>query len=190
MSALAGIFKFDPRTKVSEPELMTFSAGIARLGPDGGGEYVCANLGMASITDGINVGYTDYLHSSDTYRKEAEAMIGSAPLGSGLLDWIKRSPLFNMDRVTTPLRVVATRSGSLIEMWEPYALLDAMHKPVDLIVLNTNEHVITDPKIRLAAQGGNLDWFRFWLQGYEDPDPAKAEQYARWQTMRGAQGTR
>jgi hypothetical protein len=144
----------------------------------------------ASITDGINVGYTDYLHSSDTYRKEAEAMIGSAPLGSGLLDWIKRSPLFNMDRVTTPLRVVATRSGSLIEMWEPYALLDAMHKPVDLIVLNTNEHVITDPKIRLAAQGGNLDWFRFWLQGYEDPDPAKAEQYARWQTMRGAQGTR
>jgi len=30
----------------------------------------------------------------------------------------------------------------------------------------------------------NLDWFRFWLQGYENPDPAKAEQYARWRKLR------
>jgi hypothetical protein len=141
----------------------------------------------ASITDGINVGYVDYLHSigpSDAYRKEAEAMIGSQPIGSGLLDWIKRAPLFNMDKLTTPLRVVATRSGSLNEMWEPYALLEAMHKPVDLIVLNTDEHVITNPKVRLAAQGGNIDWFRFWLQGYEDPDPAKRDEYARWRKLR------
>lgn len=144
----------------------------------------------ASITDGINVGYTDYLHASDTYRKEAEAIMGSAPVGSGLLAWIKNSPVFNLDKVTTPLRVVATRSGSLIEMWEPYALLEVMHKPVDLIVLDTEEHVITDPKIRLAAQGGNVDWFRFWLQDYEDPDPAKVEQYTRWRTMRESQTVR
>ena len=141
----------------------------------------------ASITDGINLGYVDYLHSvgpSDGYRREAEAMMGSRPIGSGLLEWIKKAPLFNMDRVTTPLRVVATRSGSLMEMWEPYALLEAMRKPVDLIVLNSTEHVVTDPKIRLAAQGGNVDWFRFWLQGYEDPDPAKVDQYQRWRQLR------
>jgi len=30
-----------------------------------------------------------------------------------------------------------------------------------------------------ASQQGNVDWFRFWLKGEEDPDPAKAEQYAR-----------
>jgi len=28
------------------------------------------------------------------------------------------------------------------------------------------------------------DCFRFWLQDYEDPDPAKAEQYARWRELR------
>ena len=27
---------------------------------------------------------------------------------------------------------------------------------------------------------GMVDWFRFWLQESEDPDPAKAEQYERW----------
>ncbi len=32
-----------------------------------------------------------------------------------------------------------------------------------------------------------VDWFRFWLQGYEDPDPAKAEQYKRWRELRKLQ---
>jgi len=30
----------------------------------------------------------------------------------------------------------------------------------------------------------NLDWFRFWLHDEQDPNPAKAEQYARWHEMR------
>jgi hypothetical protein len=146
----------------------------------------------ASITDGINLGYPEYVFSmgpSDAYKTESEAMIGASPVGPGLLDWIKRAPLFNMDRVSTPLRVVATRNGSLIGMWEPYALLQAMHKPVDLVVLNTEEHVITDPRVRMEAQNGNVDWFRFWLQGYEDPDPAKTTQYERWRRLRGLQAT-
>ena len=44
-------------------------------------------------------------------------------------------------------------------------------------------HVITNPTQRLAADPLNVDWFRFWLQGYEDPDPAKAGQYTRWQEL-------
>jgi hypothetical protein len=30
----------------------------------------------------------------------------------------------------------------------------------------------------------NLDWFRFWLQGYEDPDESKRPQYVRWRALR------
>jgi hypothetical protein len=71
---------------------------------------------------------------------------------------------------------------------EPYALLEAMQKPVDFIILNSTEHVISDPRVRLAAQGGNVDWFRFWLQGYEDPAPAKTDQYTRWRKMRALNG--
>jgi dipeptidyl aminopeptidase/acylaminoacyl peptidase len=105
-------------------------------------------------------------------------------MGAGWQQWLKNSPLFNMDKVNAPLRVVATRDGSLFEMWEPYALLERMHKPVDLVVLNTEEHVLTNPTIRLVAQTGTVDWFRFWLQSFEDSDPAKKEQYARWRVMR------
>jgi hypothetical protein len=115
---------------------------------------------------------------------EGTAMMGARPFAAGLQNWLKGSPDFNMDKVNTPLRVVATRSGSLLEMWEPYALLEDMQKPVDLIILNSDEHIITNPTIRLAAQTGNLDWFRFWLQGYEDSDPAKTGQYMRWRQLR------
>jgi hypothetical protein len=68
-------------------------------------------------------------------------------------------------------------------MWEPYAGLRYLHKPVELIMLNTGEHVLTNPAVRMASQGGSVDWFRFWLQGHEDSDPAKAEQYLRWEKL-------
>jgi hypothetical protein len=37
------------------------------------------------------------------------------------------------------------------------------------------------------VQSNHKDWFRFWLQGYEDPDPAKAEQYKRWRELKKMQ---
>ena len=40
------------------------------------------------------------------------------------------------------------------------------------------------PLERLASQEMNVDWYDFWLNGHEDPDPAKAEQYARWRHLR------
>jgi hypothetical protein len=34
---------------------------------------------------------------------------------------------------------------------------------------------------------GSVDWFPFWLLDYEDPDPAKKEQYERWRGLREMQ---
>jgi hypothetical protein len=36
----------------------------------------------------------------------------------------------------------------------------------------------------LESQQGDVDWMRFWLQGYEAPDPAKKDQYKRWEHLR------
>jgi len=72
-------------------------------------------------------------------------------------------------------------------MWEPYAGLRYLQKPVDLLMLNTDEHLLTNPAIRMASQGGAVDWFRFWLQDYEDTDPVKVEQYKRWRELRKMQ---
>jgi hypothetical protein len=52
----------------------------------------------------------------------------------------------------------------------------------------TNEyHVKWQPVHRQALYRRNLDWFRFWLQDYEDPAPEKQEQYARWHQLRELQ---
>ena len=45
-------------------------------------------------------------------------------------------------------------------------------------------HNLQRPQARYASQQGNIDWFGFWLKGYENPDPEKAAQYNRWRTMR------
>jgi hypothetical protein len=118
---------------------------------------------------------------------EFDSLIGAKPFGEGLQQWLKRSPGFNLDKVSAPLLVVASGPRSLLWMWEPYAGLRYLKKPVDLIVFNTDEHVLTNPAVRMASQGGSVDWFRFWLQDYEDPDPAKADQYTRWRALRKMQ---
>ena len=46
---------------------------------------------------------------------------------------------------------------------------------------------LRNPAARMASQGGSVDWFRFWLKGEEDSDPAKAEQYKRWRELRKLQ---
>jgi len=134
----------------------------------------------ASITDGVMGDYFQYLLSPNG---EYEEVIGAKPFGEGLEKWLKRSPGFRLDKVGTPLLVNAASRGGALEMWLPYSGLRSLQKPVDLIVLNSSEHVLTNPAARAASQGGSVDWFRFWLQGYEDPDPAKAEQYKRWRGL-------
>ena len=72
-------------------------------------------------------------------------------------------------------------------MWQPYAGLRYLKKPVEMVVVNTDEHVLTNPVERMTSQSLSLDWFRFWLQGSEDSDPAKAKQYKRWGELRNIQ---
>ncbi len=144
------------------------------------------HINAASITDGVMGDYLQYMMEVGTpvFADDAEAIIGARPFAEGLPQWLKRSPLFNMDRVSAALQVVAEGRSDLPFMWEPYAAMRYLHKPVDLILLNNNEHVLSNPAARLVSQGGTVDWMRFWLQGYEDPDPAKAEQYKRWRELR------
>ncbi len=56
-----------------------------------------------------------------------------------------------------------------------------------MLILSEGTYVLSNPAGRLASQGGTVDWFVFWLKGEEDPDPAKAEQYARWRGLRKLQ---
>ncbi len=144
----------------------------------------------ASVTAGIDAGYLQYMMtttSARSYAFEIEGINGGAPFGRGLKMWMQRSPGFNIDRVRTPVRITAeTPSGALFE-WEWFAALTRLGKPVEMVMMQDGDHLLQKPWERMISQQGNVDWFRFWLKGEEDPDPAKAEQYARWRVLRKLQ---
>lgn len=139
----------------------------------------------ATIADGVDESYMNYLlFGVGRSHDEGEQIYGARPFGEGLNLWLQYAPGFHLDRVQVPVRIEAIGPGSLLEEWGTYAALAKQEKPVDLIYIRDGQHILQKPLDRLASQQGNVDWFRFWLKGEEDPDPLKIEQYARWRRMR------
>jgi dipeptidyl aminopeptidase/acylaminoacyl peptidase len=137
----------------------------------------------ASLTDGQDGGYFVYI-SVPTLRPFLEKINGGVPFGRGLSRWVERSPEFNADKIETPLRIIALGPRSLLVEWELFVSLSRIGKPTELTYMPDASHVLEKPWERMVSQQGNVDWFDFWLNGHEDPDPAKADQYARWRALR------
>ncbi len=45
-------------------------------------------------------------------------------------------------------------------------------------------HAMQNPGQLRASQERAVDWYDFWLNGHEDPDPSKQEQYEQWRKLR------
>ena len=146
------------------------------------------HFAAASVTDGLDAGYVQFLERFNAGRyfvDFSEGLNGGVPYGKGIGTWVARAPGFNLDKVRTPVRIVALHPGSALGEWEWFAGLSILHKPVEMIILQDGTHVLEKPADRMISQQGSVDWFCFWLKGEEDPDPAKAEQYSRWHELRG-----
>jgi dipeptidyl aminopeptidase/acylaminoacyl peptidase len=144
----------------------------------------------ATIADGLDNSYMQYLLFSpgdSSLPEQFEAIRGGKPFGAGLERWEKEAPGFHLDQVETPVRIEAINPSSILQEWELYSSLYMQHKPVDLIYFPNGTHIHQRPLERLESQQGNVDWMRFWLQGYGDPDPAKREQYERWRKLKNDQ---
>jgi len=136
----------------------------------------------ASITDGVDESYVQSMFFD--VLDEPRQIYGGPPIGKNLLAWLKWAPSFNLDRVRAPLLINSIGNGSVLGEWEIYSSLRIQKKPVELTYMPEGQHILQRPLERLASQQGSFDWFRFWLQGYEDPDPSKAAQYKRWEALR------
>jgi len=139
----------------------------------------------ATVADGVDESYLQYLlFGVGRLHEESEQIYGSAPFGDGLKRWTERAPGFRLDRIQTPLRIEAIAPAGILEEWEIYASLWKQGRPTDLIYFAHGQHILQKPVERMASQQGNVDWFRFWLKGEEDTDPAKAKQYGLWRQWR------
>ncbi|ADV84373.1 prolyl oligopeptidase family serine peptidase [Terriglobus saanensis] len=109
---------------------------------------------------------------------------GGNPFDDGQAAYLKENAIFNLRKVAAPLRVETHDPSIMLSDWESYAGLRSLGKPVDLIFMPYATHVVTMPVDVMESQQGDVDWFRFWLQGHEDSDPAKKPQYERWEHLR------
>lgn len=105
------------------------------------------------------------------------------PVGPGLDFWKQLELADNVDSIEAPILIntPATETFTLIRLMRHMA---EAGKPYDAYVFPQETHIKWQAAHLHAAMRRNVDWFRFWLQGYEDPDPTKAEQYARWRKLR------
>lgn len=97
--------------------------------------------------------------------------------------WRLLSPALNTDRIEAPLLMQLPENEARTQV-EVLARLASTPTPVELYAFPDENHFKFQPRHRLAAYRRSLDWFRYWLQDYADPDPAKAAQFARWDAMR------
>lgn len=141
----------------------------------------------ASIQDGWDGGYFQYITGGAFYHVLLDAgnqYGGFEPFGEGLRVWMERSPGFNLDKVSTPIRILAQNAGAVMNEWEWFSGLSILNKPVELVLTSDDAHELIKPWNRYISLQGNVDWFDFWLNGQKDPDLAKTDQYRRWDLMR------
>jgi dipeptidyl aminopeptidase/acylaminoacyl peptidase len=92
------------------------------------------------------------------------------------------SPYYSVERVRAPVLMQMSEQEYRSALEYAVPLIRA-HR-ADVYVFPNEPHQKYQPRHKLAVYKRNLDWFRFWLLGEEDRDPAKAAQYAHWRQMR------
>ena len=102
--------------------------------------------------------------------------------------WKALSPVFQLDSIHAPILFQHSEQEYMLALDYEIPLIRE-HK-ADLYVFPNEPHQKFQPRHKLAVYERNVDWFRFWLQGYEDPDPSKKVQYARWRQMKAAMAAR
>lgn len=98
--------------------------------------------------------------------------------------WAMMSPVFNLDKIEAPVLFQMSEQEYLMAVEYTFPLI--RKERADMYVFPDEPHIKFQPRHKLAAYERNVDWFRFWLQGYEDSNPAKLPQYTRWRLMRRA----
>lgn len=96
--------------------------------------------------------------------------------------WREISPTYHLDKIRAP--ILFQMPEQEYRMALDYALPLMRRHQADMYVFPDEPHIKFQPRHKLAVYERNIDWFRFWLQGYEDPNPDKAGQYRIWREMK------
>jgi dipeptidyl aminopeptidase/acylaminoacyl peptidase len=101
----------------------------------------------------------------------------------GTAFWQPGSFHLNARRMKTPL-LMQLPDNEFLAALESVAALREQNAPVEMYVFPDEYHEKWHPIHRRAIYARAVDWFKFWLMGQEDDNPAKQDQYKRWRSLR------
>jgi hypothetical protein len=79
-------------------------------------------------------------------------------------------------------------TGDVSFAFEFFDSLARQGKAVELYSYPKGAHPLDTPFERLASLQRNVDWFRFWMQGFESKAPEyDPDQFIRWRLLRRQQ---
>ena len=121
-----------------------------------------------------------YYLTSD-WQREAMRRNGRGP--DDIAFWNALSLSRNAASVRAPILAQVADREALFMLQAQRTFAD-LERPFELFVFPDEYHVKWQPRHRLAIYERSLRWFEFWLMQRESPDPAFADEYARWRTWR------
>lgn len=157
-------------------------------------ERVVAQLDREGLIDPSRVGvsgwsragfYTSYLmiHSSIKFAAAINTDGGASEYTDGMRPFTDRE----LSQIRTPVMFQSHGLWSLVYHGYMADRMNQLGRPAEILYFQTASHSTTRPRHRLRSLGSSIDWWRFWLKGEEDPDPAKAAQYEHWRELRSVQ---
>lgn len=185
-----------------------FEAAIAQLADQGlvdpsrvgiagysrGSQMVNVAMTQSSLFVAGSSGDGGYLEpagyfATPTAGRSYDAVFGGSPYADEAFENYRRlSPTFRAEHASGALlqQVAELRPG----VAQLHSELRRHGKPTQISLYagedrhSRETHLFHLPANRLAAMQENLDWFNFWLRGFERPDPAMATTYSRWRRLR------
>ena len=119
-----------------------------------------SHAGISSLASYWGEGFWGYTYSSG-------ASTGSYPWNNKEL-YIEQSPLFNADKIKTPLLLLHGTADTNVPMGESiqmYTALKILGKPVEFVQVEGENHGIYDFKKRIEWNHTIYAWFAKWLKG-------------------------
>lgn len=193
----------DPVDRYNEG-LAAVESAVALLSANG--EIDCAKVGMGGLSFGSEVTMWVAMRSrllaaasvSSVSMSPNYYLLGSikgAPFAKGLKEfwglgspektpaqWRVLSPTYSLDRISAPMLFQMPEQEYM--QATDYLIPMIRKNMADLYVFPNEPHIKFQPRHKLAVYERNVDWFRFWLQGYEGTDQSKVAQYVHWRVMR------
>lgn len=125
--------------------------------------------------------YVDYLliHSGFDFAAASNIDGGSSEYNDGMRPFTDDE----LKSIHTPLLFEPHGLLSLVHQGEMADRMSALQKPNEILYFAAASHQTTRPQHRLRSLETQIDWWRFWLEGFEDQAPSKKAQYRHWEKL-------